>query len=190
MVLSCNNFRSREQKLDQHIFWKTTTMVRVHLVIYFVLLSLSIAKIFHGFKHYTSYQPGRIGIIVTAPHGGTLDPKFQDNGNIWPLRTNGCENALGECVWRHDCNKASIKCLAKTLVDEFTRKIAGEIADEIELLSGRNIEPKSVLLQIYLFRNKRFFFDKLTDLFFSIVIVRRNYVQNFKTYIPSTSQRQ
>lgn len=114
-----------------------TTMIRGHLLLCCYFLPAAVAKIFHGFNRYTTYESGSIGIIITAPHGGTLDPNFQVNGDIWPMRKNGCENKLGHCVWTHKCNKLSIKCSPKTLMDEFTKKIAGDIADEIQLLTGR-----------------------------------------------------
>ncbi|KAJ7339554.1 hypothetical protein OS493_005954 [Desmophyllum pertusum] len=85
-----------------------------------------------GFNHYTKYEPGDINIIITAPHGGNLNPSTQANGDSWPnRRRRGCK-IDGECVWTHSCGTTSSDCAARTLNDLNTRAIARAIADEIQ----------------------------------------------------------
>ena len=93
----------------------------------------------NGFNRYTTYEPGNLSIIITSPHGGSLDPSTQSNGDSWPDRTDGCEDLNGNCVWTHDCGKTSITCKAMTLNDQFTYAIAQGIANKINSLTGEII---------------------------------------------------
>ena len=79
-----------------------------------------------------------MGIIITAARGSSMNPAFQVNGDVWPMRTNGCLNTFGECVWSHSCKRKSIKCMAKILTDEYTLRIAGDIVYEIYRFTGRD----------------------------------------------------
>ena len=102
-----------------------------------------------GFNHYTKYEPGDINIIITAPHGGNLNPSTQANGDSWPNRYRGCK-IDGECVWTHSCGTTSSDCAARTSNDLYTRAIARDIADEIQAITGEVYlrQVFSILLRI------------------------------------------
>lgn len=90
-----------------------------------------------GFKGYTKYEHGDMNIIITAPHGGYMNPSTQDNLDNWPDRKEyGCKRADGICVWAHGCGNASTDCNARTKNDLYTRAIARDIADKIKDIAG------------------------------------------------------
>ena len=89
-----------------------------------------------GFKNYTEYEPGDMNLILTASHGGWLNPKRQSNGEEWLDRKNGCEGKYGECIWTHKCGTPSRKCHAMAEGDWNTEKLARDIADGIKAITG------------------------------------------------------
>ena len=89
-----------------------------------------------GFKRYIKYEPGDMNLIITAPHGGRLNPSIQSNGHNWPYRANGCKGSDGKCIWKHNCGLTSTKCIALIKNDVCTLKIARDIADEIKAITG------------------------------------------------------
>lgn len=89
-----------------------------------------------GFKRFIKYEPGDMNLIITAPHGGSLDPKTQSDGRRWPYRGNGCKGSDGECIWTHGCRVKSAKCIALIKRDDFTMGIARDIANEIKVIAG------------------------------------------------------
>ena len=92
-----------------------------------------------GFKRFIKYEPGDMNLIITAPHGGSLDPKTQSDGRRWPYRGNGCKGSDGECIWTHGCRVKSAKCIALIKRDDFTMGIARDIANEIKVIAGKRV---------------------------------------------------
>ena len=61
-----------------------------------------------------------MNLILTASHGGWLNPSTQSNGKEWPDRKNGCEGKDGQCIWTHTCGRRSKKCIAYNVDEEYT----------------------------------------------------------------------
>lgn len=117
-----------------------TVLVRMisgyHLLCIKIILPAIFGVADWGFKQYIKYEPGEMNLIITVPHGGSLDPTTQSNGRRWPYRKNGCEGTNGECIWTHGCGLKSAKCIALIKRDDFTMRIARDIANEIKAITG------------------------------------------------------
>ena len=51
-------------------------------------------------NEYIEYIPGTLNIILSAPHGGGLQP------DEIPDRDAGCwDDDRGRCTWKHDCGQ-------------------------------------------------------------------------------------
>ncbi|XP_018088669.1 uncharacterized protein LOC108700207 isoform X1 [Xenopus laevis] len=88
-----------------------------------------------GKNKYTEYQIGNMSLIITVPHGGSLQP------SSIPSRDSGCwDKATSECYYTHSCPpgtaKDSTKCSVSTVKDLYTLETAQALAKEISLLSG------------------------------------------------------
>ena len=89
-----------------------------------------------GFKKYTKYETGSMNLIITVPHGGSKKPTKQENGDEWLDRTHGCFES-SECVWEHGCiNPDNKRCRAVTATDLYTARVACDIADDINSITG------------------------------------------------------
>ncbi|KAJ7386626.1 hypothetical protein OS493_008777 [Desmophyllum pertusum] len=79
-----------------------------------------------------------MNLILTAPHGGNLNPSTQINGESWPYRQRyGCKESDGGCCsWTHSCGITSTDCEARIPNDLYTRGIARDIADGIKAITG------------------------------------------------------
>jgi len=94
-----------------------------------------------GFSRYVKYEPGNTGLILTAPHGGNLDPSRQSTGERWPDRTDyGCKGSDGECIWTYNCGQTSTDCKTQQLGDLYTVKITRDIADRIKEITGEKYD--------------------------------------------------
>ena len=113
-------------------------MMIKHLLVVGITFPVILGAPQNGFNGYTTYEPGNLNIVITAPHGGSLDPSIQSNGDSWPDRTDGCEDSNGNCVWTHNCGTTSSGCKVKTLNDQFTYAIAQGIANKINSLTGED----------------------------------------------------
>ena len=90
-----------------------------------------------GFKGYTKYERGDMDIIITAPHGGNMNPSTQANGDSWPNREEyGCQGNSDECNWTHGCGSIISDCRARTKNDLYTKAIARDIANRIKTITG------------------------------------------------------
>ena len=112
-----------------------TIMIK-HLLVVGITFPVILGAPQNGFNGYTTYEPGNLNIIITSPHGGSLDPSTQSNGDKWPDRTDGCKYSNGICVWTHNCGTTSSDCKAKIFNDHFTYAIAQGIANKINRLTG------------------------------------------------------
>ena len=115
-------------------------MLLALVLVYGVHLSGTLgSQVQYGFKRYTQYEPGTMHLIITAPHGGPLTPEYQsEDRQTWPNRTFGCKDSAGRCVWEHvskSCKKKD-KCKASVTNDKYTLKIARDIANRIEAITG------------------------------------------------------
>ena len=112
-------------------------------IYYFLLCGIFVPGICgvteRGFKNYTIYEPGDMNLILTAGHGGWLNPSTQSNGEEWPDRRNGCEGKDGQCIWTHTCGPSSKKCHAYLPGDKLTVGIARNIADGINATTGEGL---------------------------------------------------
>ena len=83
-------------------------------------------------KGYIEYLPGSRGsqIIISAPHGGYLNPS-----NI-PNRRYGCLKD-GKCIWKHNCGQTSTKCKSVWVNDDNTKEISRILRNEIYRLTNK-----------------------------------------------------
>ena len=107
-----------------------------------------------GFRRYTKYEPGNMSLILTAPHGGNLNPSRQSTGEMWPNRIDyGCKGKDGKCIWTHNCGITSKDCKTRKLSDLYTVEITQDIADRIKEITGEELD----------FRYSRFFDNLLQN---------------------------
>ncbi|XP_077142465.1 uncharacterized protein LOC143806213 isoform X1 [Ranitomeya variabilis] len=107
---------------------------------YLLCLWLNISKaqeVIYGHEKFTEYHVGNMSLILTAPHGGSLNP------SSIPSRDAGCwEKTLGKCYYRHSCPSGTVRdnvnCKVKIMADLYTQEMVLALAKEICLLtSGR-----------------------------------------------------
>lgn len=99
------------------------------------LKSFGTCEIILGYNGYTEYQVGNMSLIISVPHGGTLNPE-----DI-PDRDAGCwDSKTLSCIFSHNCPLGSIqdfrKCNVGTNQDRNTIEIARTLAKEIRSLNG------------------------------------------------------
>ena len=116
-------------------------ILQIIFVCYLLLCGIFVPGIFGlkelwGFKRYTKYEPGEMNLILTAPHGGHLNPSTQSNGESWRNREYGCKASVGKCIWSHSCGLKSTDCLAQNGNDLYTLEIARDISDGIKAITG------------------------------------------------------
>ena len=111
-----------------------------------------------GFMRYIKYEPGNMSLILTAPHGGNLNPSRQSTGERWPYRNDyGCKGSNGKCIWTHGCGLTSIHCKAQKLSDLHTVKITRDIADRIKEITGEEFDFRCTRFFNYIYlRNSNF----------------------------------
>jgi len=83
-------------------------------------------------QEYITYKPGRLPLIVSAPHGGSLRP-----ASI-PDRENGCwVQSTNSCDFNHTCSpKDANQCGVSTAQDINTLELTNEISDALFSLTG------------------------------------------------------
>lgn len=105
------------------------------LSIFCLLLKATGTKdILFGHKNYTEYQVGNMNLILSVPHGGSLEPR-----DI-PDREAACWDAkTSSCVFSHECPPGSVqnyeKCKVSTNQDRYTIEVAQALAEEINKIS-------------------------------------------------------
>lgn len=83
-----------------------------------------------GHNNFTEYQVGNMNLILSVPHGGSMEPK-----DI-PDREAACWDAkTSSCIFSHDCPPGSIQnskeCKVSTNQDRYTIEVAQALAEEI-----------------------------------------------------------
>ncbi|XP_068532394.1 uncharacterized protein [Anas acuta] len=107
-------------------------------------------EVLFGHNNFTEYQVGNMNLILSVPHGGSMEPE-----DI-PDREAGCWDAeTSSCIFSHDCPPGSIQdyknCKVSTNQDRYTIEVAQVLAEEI---------------------------NKITDGFFPHIVI--NHLQRFK----------
>ena len=101
-----------------------------------------------GFRRFIKYEPGNMSLILTAPHGGNLNPSLESTGEMWPYRIDyGCKGSGGKCIWTHNCGVTSTDCKTRKNIDTNTINVTRDIADRIKEITGEEFD----------FRYSRFF---------------------------------
>lgn len=119
-------------------------------ILYLLLKPTSSREVIYGHNHFTEYQVGNMNLILSVPHGGSVEPE-----DI-PDREAGCWDAeTSSCIFSHKCPPGSIqnyeKCKVSTKQDRYTIEVAQALAEEI---------------------------NKITDGFFPHIVI--NHLQRFK----------
>ena len=88
-------------------------------------------------KKYIEYQPGKLNVIITIPHGGYLCPPSI------PQRDAGCFSN-GKCVYAHDVGpKDEKKCPVRFKRDKYTKELGFYLAKE--LTSITRLKPHIII---------------------------------------------
>ncbi|KAM4695626.1 uncharacterized protein WCC33_014426 [Rhinophrynus dorsalis] len=92
-------------------------------------------NIIFGQNKYTEYQVGNMSLILTVPHGGSLQP------SDIPSRDAGCwDKSSSVCFYTHTCPpgtaKDSTNCKVSTVKDLYTLETALNLAKEISRLTA------------------------------------------------------
>lgn len=103
-------------------------------VLYLLLKVAGTKEVLFGHNHFTEYQVGNMNLILSVPHGGSMEPK-----DI-PDREAGCWDAkTSSCIYSHKCSSGSIqdykKCKVSTNQDRYTIEVAQALAEEINKIT-------------------------------------------------------
>ncbi|XP_053565255.1 uncharacterized protein LOC128655704 [Bombina bombina] len=106
------------------------------LLLHLFIICNEAQDILFGQKKYTEYQVGNMNLIITVPHGGSIQP------SEIPSRDAGCwDKVTSTCIYTHSCPsgtaKDSVNCKVTTVKDLYTLELALTLAKEIcNLTSG------------------------------------------------------
>lgn len=103
-------------------------------ILYLLLKATDTKEVIFGHNHFTEYQVGNMNLILSVPHGGSMEPK-----DI-PDREAGCWDAkTSSCLFAHKCLPGSIqnykKCKVSTNQDRYTIEVAQALAEEINKIA-------------------------------------------------------
>lgn len=103
--------------------------------LYLLLKSTGTKEVIFGHNNFTEYQVGNMNLILSVPHGGSMEPK-----DI-PDREAACWDAkTSSCIFSHECPPGSIqsykKCKVSTNQDRYTIEVAQALAEEINITGG------------------------------------------------------
>lgn len=103
---------------------------------YLLLKATGTKEVIFGHNNFTEYQVGNMNLILSVPHGGSMEPK-----DI-PDREAACWDAKSSsCIFSHECPPGSTqnskKCKVSTNQDRYTIELAQALAEEIhEITDG------------------------------------------------------
>ena len=88
-------------------------------------------------KKYIEYQPGKLNVIISIPHGGYLCPPSI------PQRDAGCY-LNGQCVYSHEAGPKDEKnCPVRYKRDKYTKELGFLVAKELTALT--RLKPHIVI---------------------------------------------
>ena len=88
-------------------------------------------------KKYVEYQPGKLNVIISIPHGGYICPPSI------PQRDAGCY-LNGHCVYSHEAGpKDEKKCPVRYKRDKYTKELGFLVAKELTALT--RLKPHIVI---------------------------------------------
>ncbi|XP_030303692.1 uncharacterized protein LOC115598093 [Calypte anna] len=104
-------------------------------ILYLLLKVTGTKEIIFGHNNFTEYQVGNMNLILSVPHGGSMEPK-----DI-PDREAGCwDEKTSSCIFCHECPLGSIKnskkCKVSTNQDRYTIEVARALAEEIKNITN------------------------------------------------------
>ncbi|GAB0187123.1 hypothetical protein GRJ2_001177600 [Grus japonensis] len=104
-------------------------------ILYLLLKATGTKEVISGHNNFTEYQVGNMNLILSVPHGGSMEP--QDI----PDREAGCWDAkTSSCIFSHECPLGGIqnhkKCKVSTNQDRYTIEVAQALAEEINKITN------------------------------------------------------
>nr|XP_025958331.1 uncharacterized protein LOC112984591 [Dromaius novaehollandiae]XP_025958332.1 uncharacterized protein LOC112984591 [Dromaius novaehollandiae]XP_025958333.1 uncharacterized protein LOC112984591 [Dromaius novaehollandiae] len=103
-------------------------------ILYLPLKPTDTKEVIFGQNHFTEYQVGNMNLILSVPHGGSMEPEdiLDRDAGCWDAKTSSC-------IFSHDCPPGSIqnfkKCKVLTNQDRYTIEVAQALAEEISQIT-------------------------------------------------------
>lgn len=103
-------------------------------ILYLLLKATGTKEVIFGHNNFTEYQVGNMNLILSVPHGGSMEPKDIPDWEAacWDATTSSC-------IFSHDCPSESIqnykKCKVSTSQDRYTIEVAQALAEDVNKIT-------------------------------------------------------